>query len=226
MLVAIAILAFAAATPQAQQPNPCDNIIQNVWDPRFTPDEQWTYHARPVDKGSTITITKIDNVPGIGFVIHFKVEHVTFSYDFMRGNDLTTASGPVNQTPYLALHRDSLDASAIQRIGIVDELELSSTYRQWRDNCDALSYKTTIADTIQKLQDAYWVKFCADNTIPNRYSPPECRGAPSSSVRPTAPKRTPTPPPSPTPTPPASAPHTSSPAPGPTSTPPNTTVQP
>ena len=102
-------------------------------DPRFTPDEQWTYHARPVDKGSTITITKIDNVPGIGFVIHFKVEHVTFSYDFMRGNDLTTASGPVNQTPYLALHRDSLDASAIQRIGIVDELELSSTYRQWRD---------------------------------------------------------------------------------------------
>ena len=37
MLVAIAILAFAAATPQAQQPNPCDNIIQNVSGSPFHP---------------------------------------------------------------------------------------------------------------------------------------------------------------------------------------------
>jgi hypothetical protein len=216
MILAITLLAFAAAIPQTREPNPCDNIIQNVWDPRFNPNERWSYRARPADKGSTITITKIDNVPSIGFVIHFKVDHVTFSYDTMRGNERTHHRGPDDQTLYLAMHRDSLDASAIQRVGIVPEPEPSSTYHKWLDSCDALSYKTTVADTIQKLQDAYWVKWCDDNK--NAPWASDCQGVRSLSVQPSA--RT-----APTHVLP-SAPPTPSPTPGPSPTSPNTTTQP
>src|SRR5258708_12975549 len=79
MIAPFAILALAFTTQQSPASNPCAaGYTQNVWDPRFTPGQRWSYHARPLDKDSTLTITKIDYVPDIGFVVHIDVDHVDF----------------------------------------------------------------------------------------------------------------------------------------------------
>ncbi len=172
MILAITLLAFAAQSPQPQEPNPCDNYIQNVWDPRFTPGQRWSYHARPVDAGSTLTITKIDDVPGIGLVIQIDVDHVDF-FDRPprpRGNNGTTQ--------HFAIRRDSLDTSVLDMLEIVSLPYDPWSYHWWHNDCATRTYATTVADTIQLLQ----ARYCA--VAANGKPVPACIPAPKPSPPP------------------------------------------
>jgi hypothetical protein len=149
MLLTLGVLAFATLLPPSTANTPCENYTQNIGDPRFTPGQKWQYRSRSVDKGSTLTITKIDNVPGIGIVVHIVVDHITFRYPPELHGGLIEG-----QTLSLAMRRDSLDASVIKMLGIV-ETSTNDDYKKWQTNCGALTYATTVADTVKILQDEY-----------------------------------------------------------------------
>lgn len=141
MIVAIALLASFAQTP-AQEPAPCDYIKQYVWDPKFTPGQKWSYHAPSTDPASTLTISEIDDVPGIGTVVHIRVDH-------LGSHSQTPFINPA--TEYFAIRRDSLDASVVSVLDHVGIPELGYSYSTYRAHCIALTYSTTVADTLTTL---------------------------------------------------------------------------
>jgi hypothetical protein len=148
-----AIVLFASATvPSPHEPNPCDDITQNVWDSRFMPGQRWSYHSRSVDAGSTLIITKIDNVPEIGMVVHIEVNHVDF-------HDVPPhANGNNSGVERLTMRRDSLDASVVEIIGSTQVPSDFNSYRIWQKNCREKTYATTVADTLTILQSQYCVE--------------------------------------------------------------------
>jgi hypothetical protein len=151
MIAPFAILALAFNIQQSAASNPCAaGYTQNVWDPRFTPGQHWSYRARPIDKDSTLTINKIDYVPDIGFVVHIEVDHVDFDDipgDRPRSN---------HRREYFAMRRDSLDASVLEILGISQVVGPQPfNYHLWQANCAGLTYGTTVADTLKTLQDEY-----------------------------------------------------------------------
>jgi hypothetical protein len=150
MIAPIAILALVFAAPQSATENPCANsYTQNVWDPRFTPGQHWSYRARPLDKDSTLTIIKIDYVPDIGIVVHIMVDHVDFED---KPGDRPRNNG---RTEYFAIRRDSLDASVLDVLNVSEIVEPPNIYNRWQANCAGLTYSSTVADTLQTLQDVY-----------------------------------------------------------------------
>jgi hypothetical protein len=168
MIVPLFLLAFQAAAPAAHTPKPCDTYTQNVWDPRFNPGQRWTYRTRPVDAGSTLTITKIDDVPGIGLVVQIDVDNVDF---------VDPAANPEFRhftTQHFAIKRDSLDASVLNMLQIVTLPYDPLTYKWWHNDCVARTYSSTVADTLWLLQ----AQHCAVASQ-NHPPPPACPSTPN-----------------------------------------------
>jgi hypothetical protein len=149
MIAAIATLALSAVFQEASATNPCANgYTQNIWDPRFTPGQRWSYRARPIDKDSTLTVLKIDFVPDIGTVVHITVNHVDF--DDKPGDPARNNT----RLEQFAIRRDSLDASVLDVLGI-SQVAGPPNYYSWQNNCGGLTHATTVADTIKTLQETY-----------------------------------------------------------------------
>ncbi len=149
MIASIATLALAFFY-QAPITNPCaSGYTQNVWDQRFEPGQRWSYSTRPQDKGSTLTILKIDEVPGIGTVVQIVVDNVLFD----DAPERYRTESPHNVS--LAMRRDSLDASVTSMLGIIQVPSRPDHYDQWQNNCNGLTYATSVADTMQTLQHAF-----------------------------------------------------------------------
>jgi len=208
-MIALGVLALSAAlsqasTPPPAAPNPCDNIVQNVWDPRFTPGQQWSYHSRPTDVGSTVTISQIDDVPGIGEVVHIVVDHI-------KSKPSPTFPLQIGVHVSFTIIRDSLDASVLELVGNVPIPPINN-YLFWRTHCLAQIYKTTVADTLTALDVALDVErltqsceVAKKNNLPLPHGCQNTLAKPASPSVPTSPRRTP----------PASAPPIPSSAPSP-----------
>ncbi|WP_433972416.1 hypothetical protein [Tunturiibacter lichenicola] len=150
MILSFALLAFAALQQQPPISNPCaTGYTENVWDPRFTPGQHWSYRARPIDKDSTLFITKIDYVPELGVVLQILVDHVDF--------EDKPGDRPVNNYRHesMAIRRDSLDSSVLTLLGVIGTTGSPDNYGPWTKNCGGLTYATTVADTLKTLQEAY-----------------------------------------------------------------------
>ncbi len=142
-MIALAAIALSFSLYQAPAVNACAHgYAQNVWDPRFSPGQRWSYRNRPQDKDSILTIFKIDDIPDIGMVVHIKVDNVSFD------------QGHNTHTEYFAIRRDSLDASALEMRGITQVPSTPNLYAQWQENCGGLTYSGTVADTVRALQEA------------------------------------------------------------------------
>src|SRR5258708_3907272 len=155
MIAPFAILALAFTTQQSPASNPCAaGYTQNVWDPRFTPGQRWSYRARPLDKDSTLTITKIDYVPDIGFVVHIEVD---IPGDRPHNN---------NRREYFARRRASIDASVLEILGISQVVGPPPfNYPLWQANCAGLTYGTTVADTLKTLNEQYLANLARQETF-------------------------------------------------------------
>jgi hypothetical protein len=158
MIISLALLALAASPQQPPIENPCANgYTQNVWDPRYTPGQRWSYRNRPIDQGSTLVITKIDDVPGIGLLIQINVDHI----------DLVDDPACPKQNCHdnverlsMAFRRDSLDASTLQMLEIVQTVgPPAHEYQLWQSNCGGLTYGSTVADAIQSEHEAYIARY-------------------------------------------------------------------
>jgi hypothetical protein len=166
MILPFALLALAALQQQPPISNPCaTGYTENVWDPRFTPGQHWSYRARPIDKDSTLFITKIDYVPELGVVLQILVDHVDFGPKY---GDHQEA---------IAIRRDSLDSSVFKLLGIIETTGSPKNYGEWTKNCGGLTYATTVADTIKALQEAYLDRLLISTTtaalIPTSSGKPE-----------------------------------------------------
>lgn len=152
MIVPLVLLALAAQTqPLALIENPCANgYTENVWDPRFAPGQRWSYHNRSADPDSTLIISKIDDVPGIGLVIQITAENIDTFHD--RGH--TPQPGNPRQTVPIAIRRDSLDASVLEKVGTVPAIGPDRYYDKWKKNCRGLTYASTVADAMQSEYEA------------------------------------------------------------------------
>jgi hypothetical protein len=151
MLLAIGTFFLAFALPQAAPPQPCPaDIHQNVWDPKFAPGQHWSYHNRSIDKGSTLTVLKIDDVPGTGVVVHIYVDRIDFY-------DKPGSQGGLNFVDRnMSIRRDSLDASVDHLLGIVDIPDLPRNYYPtWLKNCTTLTPAETVADALKAIHERY-----------------------------------------------------------------------
>jgi len=144
MILPLVLLAFQTGAPIAQASKGCD-YTQNVGDLRFTPGQRWSYRSRPGDAGSTLTITKIDDVKAIGLVLQIDVDNVKF-------DDPTPNAHGNTVTQHLAIKRDSLDASVLSMLQIVSLPYDPWTYKWWQNDCVARTYSTTVADTLVQIQ--------------------------------------------------------------------------
>jgi hypothetical protein len=172
MIFAIPLLAFAAALPQALPPteeaSPCSHGTRYYWDGRFSPGQRWAYHSRSVDAGSVVTIVEIDNVPEIGEVVHVIVDRV----GSVGGKSRTWNLG----VEHFAIKRDSLDASVVQLIDSVPAPTVGPEYLNWHRNCVALTYATTVADTLTTLGQLR----CEQQAKHSTYPPQSCKINPAS----------------------------------------------
>jgi hypothetical protein len=153
MIAPIALFALAITAQQPPIANPCANgYTENIWDLRFTPGQRWSYRARPQDQNSTLTINKIDYVPDLGIVVHIMVDHVDFNN---KSGDHPHNHVNYGHQEYFAIRRDSLDASALELLGVSQVAGPPRNYSSWQANCGGLTYGTTVADTVKTLQDEY-----------------------------------------------------------------------
>ena len=90
----------------------------------------------------------IAKVPEIGVIVHISVQPVDLRDP--PGVDQLNDSSRV----FLAMRRDSRNASVVQIIGFARPLESLSGYKLWQTgNCAANTYATTVADTLQSLYE-------------------------------------------------------------------------
>ena len=184
MILAITLLAFAAQANPRQEPYPCDYIQQNVWDPKFTPGQKWSYSTGLPDVGSTLTIVEVDNVPTVGFVVHILVEPVTLRVDHVSGRPIDhLIHGSVEQ---FAIQRDSLAASITNLVDNVS-IPILNSYSSYRAHCVALTYTTSVADTLTLIQANREAKHCEDLAKTMKRLPPPCKTQPPSAAPPSTP---------------------------------------
>lgn len=148
MIFAVPLLAFGVALAQdlspAEQADPCNHGVRYYWDARFEPGQRWSYHSRFIDAGSVITIAEVDNMPEVGEVVHILVDHI-----HSRTPDGRVFSN--GGTQHFAIKRDSLDASVVALIDSGPIPDVSSGYLNWHLHCAALTYATTVADTLNTI---------------------------------------------------------------------------
>jgi hypothetical protein len=119
-----------------------------------------------VDAGSTLIVTKIDNVPGIGLVIQVDVDHADF-YDRTPATSDPERLFHHFDIQHIAIRRDSLDASVVENLGVVTLPSVDSRiYESWQKDCVAKTYGSTVADTLTTLGARFCVQASKRNHIP------------------------------------------------------------
>jgi len=93
--------------------------------PEFAPNQEWFYHARPQDAGSTVVIGLIQDDPKLGRIIHIAVRAVNIRNSRVPG-------GVMTQVGHLPMSEAVLAASVTQLKGIVAPPEsVSVGVKEW-----------------------------------------------------------------------------------------------
>ena len=93
--------------------------------PEFAPNQEWFYHARPQDAGSTVVIGLIQDDPKLGRIIHIAVRAVNIRNSRVPG-------GVMTQVGHLPMSEAALAASVTQLKGIVAPPEsVSVGVKEW-----------------------------------------------------------------------------------------------
>jgi len=72
----ILLLSFFGQLLGAQEKSkPCPEPTVTI-DSQFRPAQVWQYNARAHEKGSTLTILKVESLPKLGVIIHIRVDKV------------------------------------------------------------------------------------------------------------------------------------------------------
>src|SRR6266566_2824100 len=64
---------MALSAPSKSKPCPEPTVTS---DSKFHAGQVWPYNTRPHEKGSTLTILKVESLPKLGVIIHIRVDKV------------------------------------------------------------------------------------------------------------------------------------------------------
>jgi hypothetical protein len=97
------LLSFLGQFLSAQEKSkPCpEPTVSN--DSKFRPGQVWQYNARAHEKGSTLTILKVESLPKLGVIIHIRVDKV-------RLRNCTGGPGPDN-FQHMPFAREAIERS-------------------------------------------------------------------------------------------------------------------
>jgi hypothetical protein len=122
----------------AQDKRPCPEPTA-ASDAKFRPGQVWEYNTRPHEKGSTLTILKIESLPKLGVIVHIRLDKV-------RLRNCTGGPEPDN-FQHMPFAREALDRSVTKLVKEGDVPEFKDGYGEWRKDCGGV-YTITVAEAV------------------------------------------------------------------------------
>lgn len=134
---------------QTEKAEPCPHP-RPATDTKYIPGQVWHYKTRKGEDESTITVLKVDRLPGTGTVIHVRISGIHLA---------NCAGGPEpNAIEHSPFTRAALDRSVTRLERTDKEIpDFQIGYDDWLKNCGGV-YTVTIAETIQQDQQAFTVQ--------------------------------------------------------------------
>jgi hypothetical protein len=124
---------------------PCpEPIVSN--DSKFHPGQVWQYSTRAHEKGSTLTILKVESLPKLGVIIHVRVDKV-------RLRNCTGGPEPDN-FQHMPFARGAIERSVTKLVREGDVPEFQDGYSEWRKACGGV-YTITVADAVKVAEETF-----------------------------------------------------------------------
>jgi hypothetical protein len=136
------VFACAGATAQTKT---CPKLESHVSDPIFKRGQVWSYHSRPDEPDSTVTILQIDRLEKVGVVIHVRVDGLR-----MR-NPRHQLIPAIEHMPF---SRDAMLLSAIDVQRTAETLPTLEGYDRWRADCGGV-YTISVADAVSVAEKTF-----------------------------------------------------------------------
>jgi hypothetical protein len=147
MLLAI-ILAFSLASSvrsvaAQDKSKPCPEPIA-ASDKKFHPGQVWQYNTRPHEKGSILTILRIESLPK-GMIIHIRVDNVRLR---------NCTGGPEPDTfAHMPFTREAIEKSITKLVREGEVPDFHDGYDEWRKACGGV-YTITVAEAVAAGEEA------------------------------------------------------------------------
>ncbi len=112
--------------------------------PEFAPNQEWSYHTRPQDAGSTIVIGLVQDHPKMGRVVHITVRRV----------NVRTAQLTMTEIGHLPISEAALAASVIELKGVIDAPQsVASGIKEW-ERAKGGVFTISIAQAVDYVEQA------------------------------------------------------------------------
>ena len=128
-----------------EKSRPCPEPTEAT-DSKFRPGQVWQYNNRAHEKGSTLTILKIESLPKIGVTIHIRVDKV-------RLRNCTGGPEPDN-FQHMPFAREAVERSVTKLAREGDVPSFQEGYNQWRKDCGGV-YTITVADAVRIAEETF-----------------------------------------------------------------------
>jgi hypothetical protein len=105
----------------------------------------WAYRARPVDEGSTLTIGRLEDLAGLGSVVHISVAGVRVKNPGVPG-------GFSNEIPHLPFTHAAIEASITRLVGQASvPAKFEVGYQQWQE-AKGGAFSVSVAEAVDLVE--------------------------------------------------------------------------
>ena len=115
-------------------------------DSKFHAGQVWQYNTRPHEKGSTLTILKVESLPKLGVIIHIRVDKI-------RLRNCTGGPEP-DKFEHMPFTRDAIEKSVTKFLKERDVPEFQDGYDEWRKACGGV-YTITVAEAVAVGEETF-----------------------------------------------------------------------
>ena len=135
LILLLSLLTRMGAQDKSQ---PCPKPTMTS-DSKFHPGQVWQYKTRPNEKGSTLTILKVESLPKLGLIVHIRVDKIRFR---------NCTSGPEpDKFEHMPFTREAIDQSVTKLVRQDEVPAFQSGYDAWRKACGGV-YTISVAEAI------------------------------------------------------------------------------
>jgi hypothetical protein len=126
----------------------------------YQPSQIWSYHTRPGEEDSRLTILQIDAF-GTERIVHIRVDG--FSFPGPKGK-------PIHTIPHMPVFEEAIDRSVVSLLETGAPLpEYQEGYNLWREAFDqgaAGAFRITVAEAIEAIAGVFQGKRVEQGTAP------------------------------------------------------------
>lgn len=106
----------------------------------------WEYNTRPNEKGSTLTILRVESLPKLGLIIHIRVDRI-------RLRNCTGGPEP-DKFEHMPFTREAIDGSVTKLVRENEVPAFQSGYDEWRKACGGV-YTILVAEAIAVGEETF-----------------------------------------------------------------------